>query len=774
MTNPAKQLIYSLRSVPTVAVVVGLAAPWATAQDWGVEVVDEGGVGQWTSVAVDAGGFPHISYQDYGTNALKYAYKDVTGWHVETVETGNYNGCARETSIALDQAGHPHIVYYGGSTSPSYGIMKYARWNGSSWETEVVDPDEWVVGVGTLALAQDGIPHASYRVMNAGGYYKLRYAYRDASGWHTELADMNAEVVERSTLRLGPDGYPRIGYIEFSWDPMQGEDNYLNFNYRDASGWHWERVDGSGLVVPGPLSMALDAAGYGHICYSVSQEGTKYAYQTASGWQFEPLPDGGENNSIEIDADGWPHLSYYVTSPGQDLKYAYRDVLGWHWETVENVWWDTGQYNCLSLDANGAPHISLFDATYGDLRYASRAILNPPTSVIDSIIPNPAYQAVDDVYFWGSAWDNDEGGASIISYEWRSDIDGLLGQTEDILVPASTLTAGTHTISLRVYDDEGDWADDYATLDVLTADPPPAPVTDLQVFDTPEDQGGSISLTWVRSADDGAGANDVVGYAVLRAQAGDTAYAQIDSLPAGTEAHDDTSATDLVLHSYVVRTVDATGNVTDSEAASAVPYDNVPPAPPTGLAAACDGEYGWAVLTWELSVDDTLGGVDDVAFYIVRRSTISGSGYTTIDSVASDTNVHIDQTTVMGSHYFYVLVASDGQNTSVNSNEADAYIVGVSDQPGTAPAKVALIRWGPNPVREELSVTYGLPSPATVRLTLSNLRGQGVAVLGEGEREAGYHTVSWSLDSGDWEPGAYILVLDAGTRRVSSRVIFAR
>lgn len=45
---------------------------------------------------------------------------------------------------------------------------------------------------------------------------------------------------------------------------------------------------------------------------------------------------------------------------------------------------------------------------------------------------------------------------------------------------------------------------------------PPAPVSGLRAFDSPDDHGHSVTLTWTKSADDGAGANSVRLYQVYR------------------------------------------------------------------------------------------------------------------------------------------------------------------------------------------------------------------------------------------------------------------
>ena len=55
------------------------------------------------------------------------------------------------------------------------------------------------------------------------------------------------------------------------------------------------------------------------------------------------------------------------------------------------------------------------------------------------------------------------------------------------------------------------------TADTLAGNiAPPAPVTDLRAFDTPDDHGHSITLKWKLSADDGAGAKSVMAYQIQR------------------------------------------------------------------------------------------------------------------------------------------------------------------------------------------------------------------------------------------------------------------
>jgi hypothetical protein len=120
--------------------------------------------------------------------------------------------------------------------------------------------------------------------------------------------------------------------------------------------------------------------------------------------------------------------------------------------------------------------------------------------VIDNITPNPVERGVHFmVSFFGTAYDNDENGQSIATYEWASNLDGEIGSSEDLSIPPINLQPGEHAISYRVQDDEGEWsATDYATLEVLADTIPPSPVTQIDVQHDGED---TLVITWSGAAD---------------------------------------------------------------------------------------------------------------------------------------------------------------------------------------------------------------------------------------------------------------------------------
>lgn len=78
----------------------------------------------------------------------------------------------------------------------------------------------------------------------------------------------------------------------------------------------------------------------------------------------------GTWNSLALDDDGLPHISYvtYRSDSGYSLMYAYFDSTEWITETVDNR--SKARRTSLALDGDGYPHISYHDGDNDDLRYA--------------------------------------------------------------------------------------------------------------------------------------------------------------------------------------------------------------------------------------------------------------------------------------------------------------------------------------------------------------------------------------------------------------------
>ncbi len=167
-------------------------------------VVDDGGIesnnGWQNSIALDSSGNPHISYEDRGDPShLKYAYWNGSSWNISTVaEMSGIYWEHRLTSIAVDSNDRPHIAYY----QDGY---KYLTWNGSSWTQKSIP---YQSGYPSLALALDSknIPHIA---LIHGNYDELKYARLNGSSWAVQTIEDDSYECD---IALDNTGNAHISY----------------------------------------------------------------------------------------------------------------------------------------------------------------------------------------------------------------------------------------------------------------------------------------------------------------------------------------------------------------------------------------------------------------------------------------------------------------------------------------------------------------------------------------------------------------------------------
>ena len=281
-----------------------LILPTIQIQDiWEIRTVDSGSQTYIPSLKMDKNGNPCLSYVDKTSKDLKYAKWNGSGWDIEIVD-GN---AGERSSLQFDASGNPAIGY------SSNGTLKYAKWNGSGWETQVVDPGPYVGTYLDLDLNINGSICIAYsKADSIGNIVGVKYAYNDGSQWLLE-------------------------------------------DIATSGGYY--------------VQLECDINSSPHVIYP-DQQIIKYARRINSAWSITTIPDsnGGTFCSLKLGSNNNPFVSFWVSGPN-DLKYAAFDGSVWNTVTVDSVG-DMGWYSSLALDSNNNPHISYLDNTQYDLKYA--------------------------------------------------------------------------------------------------------------------------------------------------------------------------------------------------------------------------------------------------------------------------------------------------------------------------------------------------------------------------------------------------------------------
>jgi PKD repeat protein len=145
-------------------------------------------------------------------------------------------------------------------------------------------------------------------------------------------------------------------------------------------GEHWvmQIVDSEGNV-GNYNSIAVDSNNIPHISYynyippdPPCGDPLKYARWTGTDWTIEIVDSQGivgSHTSIAIDKYNRPHISY-LDVDDWDLKYVRWTGNVWKTETVDTHY--SGEHTSIAIDSNGYPHITYDDDGEGAVKYARK------------------------------------------------------------------------------------------------------------------------------------------------------------------------------------------------------------------------------------------------------------------------------------------------------------------------------------------------------------------------------------------------------------------
>lgn len=330
-------------------------------------------------------------------------------------------------------------------------------------------------------------------------------------------------------------------------------------------------------------------------------------------------------------------------------------------------------------------------------------IPSAPVSPVDNLAPKAVtnLKAADELNDNGKqirlTWtrsQDDTAGGDVTQYKVQRKLD--TGWLQVAILPIGTtqyidrVAENNVSYNYQVYTEDGTFSVPAAAEASAKAQDnlAPADVTLLTGADVPNDRGGKVLLTWVKSADDSQ-SGDVKEYRLYRKTQTD-AETLIAALPAGTQQYTATGLVNGV--PYTFRLVAWDGSFLSQGVqvtVTAVHNKPMSGAPTSVRVADTPDDQGNALsLSWTKSVDDG-AGFQDIQSYLILRSAAQSGGYVKVGAVASGNVAFTDKTVVKGNTYWYFVAAL---NDSVAATSAIAVSATAIDNiPPAAPANFTAV-----------------------------------------------------------------------------------
>ncbi len=290
----------------------------------------------------------------------------------------------RRASLAIDAGGRLHVAYRDSTNLDlKYATCEEACASSANWITTAVDQDGSLAYSVSLAVAPDGELHVLY---TDSDNFDLRYATCTADctsqgAWTTATVDSVGNIGNFGSLGIDEDGRLHATYFVFS-GPFHLRYATCTLSCAAPESWTTANIGPVGTGVF-RASLAVDGAGRVHVAWPKHSGSGDLQYASCAAecnqdasWELGSVDFFTTTPSIVVEENGAVHLTYYSSIP-DDLMYATCSIqcgtlANWVTVAVDQAG-DVGAHSSLTRDADGRLQVVYYDATNGDLKYATCA-----------------------------------------------------------------------------------------------------------------------------------------------------------------------------------------------------------------------------------------------------------------------------------------------------------------------------------------------------------------------------------------------------------------
>ncbi len=382
---------------------------------WQYENIDLDTIGfynfKWNSISLDNQDHPRVVYNDSGLTKVYYAYRTDSGWIKEIICQGLY--MCYGFSMATDNQNIPHVTFScayddSGNTYICHAFRETGNWSLDTIDMFIGTTGYWYELFHSCALDTVDLPGIAYLYRDLlDTLWFIKYAHYNGSGWNTEIVTCDSNFHRLFPLDWSPsliytnDNTP---YIAFYRVYGIGADT-IKLAHLDSltSQWIIEPVISNpygGL----PISLRLNSQDHPCIAHGYNA-GVAYSWWDGVIWHTEgpgiSIGWNGTRIGLDIDNTDNPHIIYLPDPVTGYVGYCNKHNNEWHdYGRIDSTVRTEDSDVSLILDGNNEPRVCYAFGDYQNigLRYArgtlvgieeSRSVKLGETSNF-TIYPNPA------------------------------------------------------------------------------------------------------------------------------------------------------------------------------------------------------------------------------------------------------------------------------------------------------------------------------------------------------------------------------------------------